>query len=48
MKKYMWIKECYIPVFGICAAHQIIGKLFGSNYLKSTGKEAADVYMTIL
>jgi GMP synthase (glutamine-hydrolysing) len=39
---FLWIKECRVPVFGICAGHHVIGKMFGSKLLRSIEKEVGN------
>lgn len=39
---FQWIKECKVPVLGICAGHHITGYLYGATYLKSKEPESGD------
>ena len=43
-----WIKECTIPVLGICAGHHITGFLFGSEILRSKEPESGDGEIEVL
>lgn len=45
---FEWIKNCEMPVFGICAGHHITGYLFGSEILHGEEPEAGDVEIEIL
>ncbi|MBN2636403.1 MAG: type 1 glutamine amidotransferase [Prolixibacteraceae bacterium] len=37
---FKWIKQCKIPVFGICAGHHITGYLYGAELLRSKEPES--------
>jgi GMP synthase (glutamine-hydrolysing) len=39
---FQWIKDCRVPILGICAGHHIVGKLYGSGLLRSVEKEVGD------
>lgn len=36
---YEWIKPFEKPIFGICAGHQIMGKLYGADIIRGKEKE---------
>jgi GMP synthase-like glutamine amidotransferase len=44
---YQCIKDSEIPVFGICAGHQIIGKLFGAELIRGKRPEFGLCYVEI-
>ena len=44
---FQWIKTCDVPIFGICAGHHIIGKLYGSQLLRSIEVELGDYFVFI-
>lgn len=44
---FQWIKTAGIPVFGICAGHHILGRLYGSEILRSVEKEVGDFFVEI-
>lgn len=35
IRAFQWLRECTIPVLGICAGHQFIGSTFGSSLIKN-------------
>lgn len=39
---FQWVKTCEIPVLGFCAGHHIIGKMYGSDLLRSVEIEIGD------
>jgi GMP synthase (glutamine-hydrolysing) len=39
---FLWIKTCNAPIFGICAGHHIIGKLYGAELIRNIEKEVGD------
>jgi GMP synthase (glutamine-hydrolysing) len=39
---FQWIKTCDVPIFGICAGHHIIGRLYGSQLLRREEVELGD------
>jgi GMP synthase (glutamine-hydrolysing) len=39
---FQWIKTCEIPVLGFCAGHHIIGRMYGSELLRSVEVEIGD------
>ncbi len=39
---FQWIKECKVPILGICAGHHIAGYLYGATYLRSQEPESGD------
>ena len=44
---YDWIKTCNKPILGICAGHQIIGKLFGSKLSRDVEREVGEFGIVI-
>jgi GMP synthase (glutamine-hydrolysing) len=46
---FQWITDCSVPVFGICAGHHVIGKLYGARLLRSVEKEVGefDVFIDV-
>ncbi|MCK5055952.1 MAG: hypothetical protein KAT34_04815 [Candidatus Aminicenantes bacterium] len=42
-----WIKTCNRPVFGMCAGHHIVGRLYGAGLLRSVEKEIGDFFVEI-
>lgn len=44
---FQWIKTYRKPVFGICAGHHIIGRLYGADLLRSLEKEVGDFFVSI-
>ncbi|MCP5105742.1 MAG: hypothetical protein GY950_20305 [bacterium] len=47
MPLFQWIKTCSIPIFGFCAGHHIIGKMYGAALLRSVEIEVGDCYITL-
>ena len=47
-KLYQWVKSSHIPILGICAGHQIIGKLYGSELIRDKEKEIGDLNVEII
>jgi GMP synthase (glutamine-hydrolysing) len=39
---FQWIKTTGVAVLGICAGHHILGRLYGSEILRSVEKEVGD------
>lgn len=46
MPYFQWVRECRIPILGICAGHHIIGKMYGAELLRSVEIEIGDCYIT--
>lgn len=46
-KYYRWVKSSAVPLFGICAGHQIIGRLFRANLIRGKEKEIGSHYVEI-
>ena len=46
-KYYQWVKSAGIPILGICAGHQIIGRLFGADLIRGKEKEIGSHYVEI-
>ncbi len=46
-KYYQSVKSSAVPVFGICAGHQIIGRLFGADLIRGEEKEIGSHYVEI-
>ena len=44
---YEWIRDYDKPLLGICAGHQIIGRMFGASLMKGREKEKGNVWVTI-
>ncbi|MCK4761063.1 MAG: gamma-glutamyl-gamma-aminobutyrate hydrolase family protein [Candidatus Aminicenantes bacterium] len=44
---FQWIKTAAKPVFGICAGHHIVGRLYGAELLRSLEKEVGDFFVEI-
>lgn len=44
---FQWIKTTGKPVFGICAGHHIVGRLYGAELLRSLEKEVGDFFLEI-
>lgn len=44
---FQWIKTCNRPVFGMCAGHHIVGRLYGAGLLRSVEKELGDFFVDI-
>jgi len=45
---YGWVKDYEKPILGICAGHQIIGRLFGSELIRDRQKEDGDLEVHIV
>ena len=39
---FQWVKTCEIPLLGFCAGHHIIGRMYGSELLRSVEIEIGD------
>lgn len=46
-KYYQWVKSSTVPVLGICAGHQIVGRLFRADLIRSKEKEIGSHYVEI-
>lgn len=44
---FKWILTCNRPIFGMCAGHHIVGRLYGAELLRSVEKEVGDCYVEI-
>lgn len=44
---YQWVGSYGKPIFGICAGHQIIGRLYGADIIREDGMEDGLSYVTI-
>lgn len=44
---FRWVKTYDIPVLGFCAGHHVIGKMYGSELLRSVEVEIGDFYITL-
>ena len=44
---FRWIETAGVPVFGICAGHHVLGRLYGSEILRGVEKEVGDFYVTV-
>jgi len=44
---FQWVKTCNRPVFGMCAGHHIVGRLYGAQLLRSVEKEVGDFFVVI-
>lgn len=44
---FKWIATCNKPVFGICAGHHIVGRLYGAELRRSVEKEVGDFFIEI-
>ena len=44
---FRWIKTSNVPLFGICAGHHIVGRLYGSELLRSVEKEVGDNFLFV-
>lgn len=44
---YEWVKTTEKPFLGICAGHQIIGKLFGAQLIRDKEQEIGDVLVYV-
>ncbi len=45
---FWWIKNCKVPVFGICAGHHITGYIYGAEILRSIESESGDFQVELL
>ena len=44
---YKWVLKSNLPIFGICAGHQILGKLFGGKIISDLEQENGELPVDI-
>ncbi len=45
---FRWILDWTNPIFGICAGHHIVGKLFGAELIRNAEKEQGEIQIKIV
>ncbi len=48
IQSFQWLKNTEIPVLGICAGHQFIGSVFGSELIREKEKEVGRHMVRVL